>query len=56
MDQSFLANTIVAILFIIWDIIFTNYGVWSFNPRYLLGTNFYSIPLEEVFFSFYTLF
>lgn len=48
----FIANLIVATLFIIWDIIFTTIGVWGFNERYLLGLKLVNIPLEEVLFFF----
>ncbi len=48
----FIANILVASLFIIWDIIFTNIGVWGFNERYLLGLKLVNIPLEEVLFFF----
>jgi lycopene cyclase domain-containing protein len=43
---------IMAIIFIIWDILFTNHGVWGFNPTYLTGLYFFSIPLEECLFFF----
>jgi lycopene cyclase domain-containing protein len=48
----FIANLIVATFFIIWDIIFTNNGVWGFNERYLLNYKFINIPFEEVLFFF----
>ena len=38
---------ITATFFIIWDVIFTAYGVWGFNPQYLLGIHFFGLPLEE---------
>lgn len=38
---------ITAILFIIWDIVFTKMGVWSFNPRYHSGIEFFDLPIEE---------
>jgi lycopene cyclase domain-containing protein len=43
----FLSIFITAILFIIWDIIFTKIGVWSFNPRYHSGIEFFGLPIEE---------
>lgn len=38
---------ITGIFFIIWDILKTNYGVWSFNPKYLIGINIINLPIEE---------
>ena len=46
----FLAIIIVAIPFLIWDVIFTEYGVWGFNPRYYLGVTFFGLPIEEILF------
>jgi len=46
----FLAITIVAIPFLIWDVIFTKNGVWGFNPNYHLGINIFGLPIEEVLF------
>ena len=48
----FLAIFIVAIPFLIWDIWFTNMGVWGFNQKYLLGINIINLPTEEVLFFF----
>ena len=47
------AITIVAIPFLIWDQIFTEYGVWGFNPSYLQGIYLGRLPLEEVLFFFF---
>jgi len=41
------AMLITMLFFIIWDILFTKWGVWGFNPRYLTGINIVNLPLEE---------
>jgi len=44
------ANVIAAIIFLVWDVIFTSKGIWSFNPDYVLGLNIFNLPLEEILF------
>lgn len=44
------AMLITAALFIVWDHYFTLAGVWSFNHKYTLGLDIWSLPLEEVLF------
>lgn len=44
------ANFTVAAFFIIWDVIFTDLQIWSFNPKYLTGINFFNLPFEEIMF------
>ncbi|KUO69257.1 MAG: hypothetical protein APF83_04325 [Lutibacter sp. BRH_c52] len=46
----FLSISIVGIFFIVWDIIFTQQGVWGFNPDYHLGINLWGLPIEEILF------
>ncbi len=46
----FIANSIASAVFITWDIIFTDLGVWGFNNNYILGLLFFNLPLEEVLF------
>lgn len=48
----FPASLLVALIFLSWDIAFTNMGVWSFNPDYLTGLYLINLPLEEVLFFF----
>ena len=48
----FPAVIITGIFFIMWDIYFTNLGVWGFNYRYLTGITIINLPLEELLFFF----
>jgi lycopene cyclase domain-containing protein len=49
--QSFFkANVLVGIFYILWDILFTQMGVWGFNPDYVTGIYFINLPLEEILF------
>ena len=50
--QVFTSLTIVATVFIIWDVIFTTNGVWGFNPDYHLNILFFGMPMEEWMFFF----
>ncbi|MCX7736260.1 MAG: lycopene cyclase domain-containing protein [Candidatus Kapabacteria bacterium] len=44
------AISITGLIFIIWDIIFTDIGVWSFNKDYLTGIYIFNLPIEEILF------
>lgn len=46
----FPAILITALLFILWDILYTFLGVWSFNQQHLSGIYFLNLPVEEVLF------
>jgi lycopene cyclase domain-containing protein len=35
------------LVFIPWDMLKTNLGVWGFNPKYLLGSYIGNLPVEE---------
>lgn len=43
----FLSLIIVSIVFLIWDGIFTAYGVWGFNPDYHLNILLFGMPIDE---------
>lgn len=43
----FLSTSIMAVLFLIWDAIFTAQGIWGFEEKYCLGINFFKMPIEE---------
>ena len=41
---------LVALVYIVFDVNFTNRGIWGFNPEYLSGIYLFSLPLEEILF------
>ena len=34
-------------VFIVWDVLFTRYGIWSFNKAYVTGLFIIKLPVEE---------
>ncbi|MFT5723414.1 MAG: lycopene cyclase domain-containing protein [Bacteroidia bacterium] len=47
-----LSTTIVAVVFLIWDAVFTQYGIWGFSEDYCLGFDVLKMPIEEWLFFF----
>jgi lycopene cyclase domain-containing protein len=43
----FPAIIITLAVFILWDTLFTRYGIWSFNMDYVLGLFILHLPVEE---------
>jgi len=41
------AILVTAAIFWVWDIRFTEAGVWSFNPEYTIGKDIKGMPIEE---------
>jgi lycopene cyclase domain-containing protein len=41
---------ITGLLFLCWDVFFTDQGVWSFNSKYLTGISLFQLPVEEILF------
>lgn len=48
----FISTTIIAIVFLIWDALFVNAGVWGFAKQYCVGIYLFEMPLEELLFFF----
>ena len=43
---------ITGLVFLFWDVIFTVDGVWSFNPKFIIGARISGLPVEEILFFF----
>lgn len=43
----FLAIPLTMLIFIPWDVIFTELGFWGFNDRYFLNSRIFGLPIEE---------
>ncbi len=44
------STIIVGVYYVVWDVIATSRGDWSFNADFLLGIDVFNLPLEEIFF------
>jgi lycopene cyclase domain-containing protein len=44
------ALVVTAIVFIVWDELYTHEGIWGFNPKYNHGVYVGSLPVEEILF------
>lgn len=50
--QFCISTTIVAVLYLIWDAVFTADGIWWFNAKYCSEIAIVGMPLEEILFFF----
>lgn len=49
-NRAWPAILLSALPFLAWDMIFTEKGVWGFNPEYTIGAHVINLPVEEVLF------
>ncbi len=49
---TWLSIVVPAILYIVWDAVFTSMNVWSFSKNYTLGLSIIGLPIEEILFFF----
>ncbi len=45
--STLLSIGIVSAIYILWDIWFTDIGIWKFNPPFLIGKYIGNLPIEE---------
>lgn len=50
LKPAFLAISISAIPFLVWDVVATARGHWQFNPKFIEGFYIFNLPIEEVWF------
>ncbi|MFT4698810.1 MAG: lycopene cyclase domain-containing protein [Flavobacteriaceae bacterium] len=43
----FIGIIVMMSIFIPWDILFTNHGIWGFNEKYITGYKILNLPIEE---------
>ena len=48
--RLFLAIALPLPVFLLWDVVATSRGHWSFNPDYITGWMLFNLPVEEVLF------
>lgn len=46
----FISIALTGFVYIVWDVIATVNGDWSFNSKYILGIKLFHLPLEELLF------
>ncbi len=49
-NNALKAIAISSVPFLIWDMLFTEMGVWGFNSKFISGLNIVNLPAEEVLF------
>ncbi len=45
-------NILAGIIFVAWDVAFTQLGIWQFNGTYVVGVYLWHLPVEEYLFFF----
>jgi len=41
---------ITGLVFLFWDVLFIDKGVWTFNSEYITGVTIFKLPIEEILF------